>query len=478
VPLNLGESSQNPHSHSTLASSADPVAPVHAEDVVDAHRWLFSLAAILLGQAIWIGRRQFSAIALLLVVVAIALSAAGLFWKPGPVLCRLASRSLRIMLALGVLAGFCRLPMIDLFFRFPSARGTVAPFVGLAAMALPLIATVFWVRSRFLAAASFALVVTVHFLMGAWFLSVSRDPRIDVYLIQRLGCEALAQHQNPYAMTFPDLYGPNAGFYPAGSVVNGQVQCGYFYPPLSLLTDLPGFAAGDLRYSHLVSLTIAALLLGFARPLRGAGYAQFAPPILLLFTPGVFWMLENAWIEPLLVLMFSATVFFAARRCLNLAAATLGLFFVGKQYAPFAAPAAMLLMPRGWRLRQLVRWVLITMTAGAAVTLPFVIWNHASFFHSLTSIYVGILRFDSTSFLPLIAKATGRRPTLAFTVAATIVPALLVLWRAPRTTSGFAVGAALILLCAFAFSTQSFGNYYFLAAAMLYAAAAVAAVEN
>ena len=50
-------------------------------------------------------------------------------------------------------------------------------------------------------------------------------------------------------------------------VAGDRVLYGYSYPPLLLLLALPGqILAGDLRYSHLLALTIAGALIACARP--------------------------------------------------------------------------------------------------------------------------------------------------------------------------------------------------------------------
>jgi uncharacterized membrane protein len=319
---------------------------------------------------------------------------------------------------------------------------------------------------------AFVLLVVVHALLGAISVS-SRVPGIDVYLIQKQGCEKLMAGQNPFAMTFDDVYGPDAAIYPPGIVENGQVQCGYFYPPLSLLLDLPGHLIGDVRYSHVAAIALSALLIGFMRPSRDSFLAAAA----LLFSPRLFYQLQVAWIEPFVLLMLSATVFFAIRKRAALAAAAFGLFVVSKQYAIFAIPAAWLLQSRLIGTRRLINWMLIAAAAGAIATLPFIVWNPQAFFHSMTALYVGVVRYDSISFLPPLLKTFRLRPSLAYSAIAALPAIVMVLWRAPRTAQGFAAGVALILLCTFAFSTQSFGNYYFLIIGALAAAIAAAPVE-
>jgi hypothetical protein len=306
----------------------------------------------------------------------------------------------------------------------------------------------------------FALLLLDVGLMGLFHLALSGEPHVDVYVVQQLGCDTLVHGGNPFAMTFPDIYGPGAGFYPQGAVANGQVQCGYFYPPLSLLLDLPGYLAGDLRYSHLAAVLIAAGLIGYSR-------RYFTPAVWLLFTPRLLFILENAWIETYIVLLLAVVVWCREKKKDWLIPVAVGLLLVTKQYLLLTLPAAALLLPAPWRWRSAFRFAMIALVAGSAVTLPFILWSPPAFLHSMTVLYTNLLRPDSISFLPMISRIFGTRLTLLCPLLAALPPSILVLLRAPRSASGFAGAMALICLCVFAFSTQAFINYYFFAIAAL-----------
>ncbi len=159
-------------------------------------------------------------------------------------------------------------------------------------------------------------------------------------------------------------------------------------------------------------------------------------------------------------------------------AVALGLFFASKQYVPFVAPAAVLWLPVPYDGRDALKFGSITVVSGLAITLPFVLWDAHAFFHSLTVLYAGSVRSDSISFFPPLARMLHWPPTLTVAIVATIPAAGLVLWRGRRTVSGFAVSAALILMCLFAFSPVN-GNYDIrLPRGALCAAAAVSTVDD
>ena len=141
---------------------------------------------------------------------------------------------LKCIIAAGVAGGFAYLNLGEIFRRDAQVRDLLTPFIGLAIVAAALSVGVIFGRSRSLIVDCFLVLICVHLLMSAIAVT-TREPLIDTYVVQSLGCQALAKGQNPYAITFPDNYGPNSQFYPPGIVINGQVQCGYCYMPLSLL---------------------------------------------------------------------------------------------------------------------------------------------------------------------------------------------------------------------------------------------------
>src|SRR5260370_687309 len=149
--------------------------------------------------------------------------------------------------------------------------------------------------------------------------------------------DALLAGHNLSAVTMPTLSGASA-FYAPGRVPRGRVLVGYPSPPLTLLLSIPGHLYGDYRYTQLAAMTVAAAFMVYARPgiLGGVAAAIF------LFTPRVFFVLEQGWTDPLCVTMLAATVF-AACRVPKLLPYALGLLLAVKQYLIFAVPIGFLL---------------------------------------------------------------------------------------------------------------------------------------
>lgn len=305
----------------------------------------------------------------------------------------------------------------------------------------------------------------------------------DFYLFQRDASAALLHGANPYAITFPNIYGDNSPFYGPGLSVGGRLQFGYVYMPLTLLMALPGYLLGDLRFSHLASVALAAALIAALRP----GRISFLAAALLLFTPTNLFVVKMGWVENFVVLTLAATLFCVLRRPRFLPLA-LGLLLASKQYIVLALPLMLLLWPRSaWRdqaRKSLVRasgWALL-------VTLPLALWDAAAFWKSVVALQTRQpFRDDSLSYLALLKHAGFEPPSaliafallppLMFWMLRRLAPSLAPADAARRARVGadvtqsdvtqsdapaaFAAALGLLFLFFFAFNKQAFVNYYF-----------------
>jgi hypothetical protein len=306
-----------------------------------------------------------------------------------------------------------------------------------------------------------AILVGTFFLAGAWMIHISPKPRIDVYVVNRDSCTALAAGRDPYAIDFADIYADRPdwekAFYPAGLIVKGRVNLGYPYMPLSLLAAFGGERiGGDFRYGNLAAMAAAALLLA-----RAGGGAS-----LLLLTPRGYFVIQYGWAEPVVVLCLAAVTYCALRRPALLPWAV-GLLLASKQHMLLAAPALTALAPRPWQWKNIGLFFLKAVGIGTVVTLPFVVWNFHAFWHSVVRVQLDDpFRFDSLNFAAAWVKEGHLPPatwvSFALGAAAAMAAAAAGAWRAERSAAGFAAGFAVIYLSFFALSKQTFCNYYFL----------------
>jgi len=326
-------------------------------------------------------------------------------------------------------------------------------------------------------------------------VQLNPSPPIDVHLFHLQAFEALRAGRSPYGGSIRNLY-PGANFYSLEvlSPDQSRVLIGYPYPPLQvMLAFLAQTLLGDYRLLHALAIPLSAALLALARPSRAAT----ACAVLLSLLPCGFFVLAGAWIEPVLLLLFSLVVF-AALRAPRLAPYALGLFLADKQYAAFLLPLLPLLLP-GRTRRELLRAALVAALVALAVTLPLALWNLRGFLDDVILCQLRQpFRPDSISVSATLVQEAGRlygqepwrlSRELTATLAARLSPGwlclalfalavALALWRAPRGPQGFCAGAALAFALFFGFAKQSFENYLLFAIGCALWTAALATQEG
>ncbi len=305
----------------------------------------------------------------------------------------------------------------------------------------------------------FLLLAGVAAFLGCWLLRKLPIPGIDVLMFQEQSWQALLHGVNPYTIHFADPYPPasSALFYGLGVSVNGVLQFGYPYMPLTLLMALPGYLLGDVRYASLAAMILSAILIAFARPSRGS----FLAATLLLFTPAFPLMLYLGWTESY-VLLLVAAAWFCQCRSPRLVPYVIGLLLVSKQYMIIGAPVALVLLPRPLSARALWSFVWRASLAGAAVTLPLVAWNPQAFLHSAVWLqFRQPFRWDALSYL-VWAEPKNPAKWMGLPFAGAAIAWLAVLAAGRRRKVPFALALALTMAAFFALNKQAFANYYYL----------------
>jgi hypothetical protein len=301
----------------------------------------------------------------------------------------------------------------------------------------------------------FPAALAVHAGLGGWTFWASPNPSIDVITVHEEAIRAVLEGADPYAVSFPNIYGPGSPFYNPDLVSNGRVLFGYPYPPPSLLVAIVGHVlVGDYRYAQLAGLIVGAVVLGYLRANETGKLAA----MLVLTTPRCFFVLEQGWTEPVAFGALAATLYVADRYPRALPWAT-GLFVVLKQYLLLAGPLLARLA-----LRRPRPMVFLGRAAGIAlaVTLPFALWHPDRFLASVVLLQMREpFRMDSLSIVSWAARAGWGQASWLWSVGAGLLVSGICLWRTPNTTGGLAASVALIFLAFFAFGSKAFCNYYF-----------------
>jgi hypothetical protein len=430
-----------------------------AADSVECRRWLApagAMAAICLGLALQISNGVLEPTALARVVLSFALILVAVLTPRPATWVRLDAWLVSLIGAAGLALNLRQLATTPPALYLRAQEQGLGPFhVGLTIMALASAAALFSARRT--TPLLIGLLVAAHAALGTWIIHQSAGPAIDVHVFHKYAIAALRQGVDPYAITFPDIY-RNGAYYGPGTSVSGQLQFGFPYFPLSLLLSMPGqILFNDPRYAQLAAMGLAAVLMTFARP-SGLGLIAAA---LYLTTPRIFFVLEQSWTEPFLVLGVAAVTYASCRRS-RLLPWLFGAFIALKQYLVFALPTLLFLVEAPRDRRRVWAFLARAAAVGAAVTLPFVLWNPAAFWKSVVALqFHQPFRPDALSLLAWWAGGGHDRPGSAISFAVAAAGSALALWRLPRTPAGFAMAIALTFMGFFVFSKQAFCNYYF-----------------
>ena len=319
--------------------------------------------------------------------------------------------------------------------------------------------------------ARFLLLLTCFALMGIAVIRASPRPRIDVWVFQQATADALLHGRNPYSISFPDIYRAQPGVVYAPQLLRDGRVTAFPYTPLTVITEVPAFAAfGDVRYALLALMVGAAWLLARAAP----GITGELAACLVLFQPRTLFVLEQTWSEPLVLFCFALAVYAISRAAHRaLTGAALGLLAASKQYSPF------LLVPLAFAMQQR-RGLWVAVAVLAAVLGPFFVGDPAGFWRGVVEFqFLQPFRPDSLSLTALAVRLVG--------------PAVL-----PVAVAGLILGAGVIgfcmrrhvglpLACAAAaaawaavliWNKQSFCNYWWLCSGLLGTAATAPATRE
>jgi hypothetical protein len=316
------------------------------------------------------------------------------------------------------------------------------------AIALPTIGAVAVAAPRHVAAWFWRLLL-VGFVLGALFaIAATPRPLIDVWFQLQHATSCLPHGCNPYAMHTPASPG---------------VKDGFNYLPMTFLLLTPAHALfGDVRYGELLAVVVAAVLLRRLAPRQEPSVVP-----LFLCVPGMFFAVEEAWTEQLLVPLLLAVVWWlrddpvTRRRWLG-AGVLLGLALASKQHVWLLLPVAAVTLG--------LRAAATGLVTGAVLTLPWLAVDPHAFWSSTVTVFLDIpARVDSLSLW--VHEAAGSRE--AAEIVALLVAYLLVWLSCRGEPRRFFLGAATVLAAFDLMNKQTFFNQWLLVTWLLVAAAAI-----
>jgi hypothetical protein len=446
---------------------------------------LVAVAALSVAFALGLSDGNFDPFALLLVTVSAIASVAALIIerrRDGAIGAGAPGRDwLARVLCGGVLASIAfdalRQPGI---FVPPDTLGFFRPVLALAGVAA---LSYLWTGAPALVArVRFPLLVAAAAVLAGFVIRATPGPPIDVWFFQQMGSFAMLRGVDPYAVAYPNIYGPLTPFYsPEVLSPDRAYVLGNPYPPLTLLVAIPTtLLHADVRWTHLGLVLFSAWAI--RRLGRGSRVAELAA-VFLLLQPRTFFVLEQSWTEPIVLasaLLALLVVEATARREGAPGAGPLGPIVTGiagalalssKQYAPILLAPVLLALPPAHRWKSAA----IAVAGAALVMLPFVLWDAPALYRGVVAFQLQQpFRADSLSWPAAVVAMGG--PILSPWIALPAAAAILALAAGRRVPLERAVLAGAAAWLAFLlFSKQAFCNYYWLIVGLLCAAVALRA---
>lgn len=331
-----------------------------------------------------------------------------------------------------------------------------------------------WPKAKLAGPALVVVALGAMFVGKALVIRASPAPFIDVWTSSVAAVDHLLAGRNPYTQQYADIY---AGAY--------AYKPGMPYGPAFLLWSAlwAGLFGGqhDVRVGltiaeALLSITLGVLTFRRTRDLVLAG----AVALVWVTNPIGLFVLEQSWVDPVLMLALGLCVLALQERRLALAGVALGFAFAVKTYAIVGVGLIGLWVLRAEGLAGARRFVIASAATAAAFILPFVVMDASAFWNSMFGLWADQApRADAITLVALRAEIEGLQgqghevlrplygPFNVLTLALVAASAAWTYLRAGRSLArlGWALGAVHVWF--FLFARQAFCNYYYYALGFL-----------
>lgn len=293
-------------------------------------------------------------------------------------------------------------------------------------------------------------------------LSISPTPFIDVYTSGSLGADYLLNGLNPYSQSYPDIYG---GAY--------SYNNGFFYGPVYLYLITPFRLLHDIRLASIAAdaVTLAAIW-RLGSHCRWNSLTRTVLILLWLAFPVSFFVLEQSWVDPLMVAALAWSFCFLLEKKIRTLGFVLGITCGIKHYG--AVPAFFILLylaqTCGFKTAFKAGFLAAGVFIGAQV--PFLLLDaHALIQSTWTNVLDTPPRPDALTLWAWIWSSFGLPPAKSGTLAVSGVLIILVAWKFWRSEPALDnLTRALVLAFSILFllGYQAFCNYYYLLAFLVF----------
>ena|GEM_PF-725351 len=297
--------------------------------------------------------------------------------------------------------------------------------------------------------------VIVAFAFRIWMPIASPAPKIDVFSNSQESAQHLLQGKNPYTTPVSAVYQQQTG--------QRVYTDGYAYLPGTLyLQSASYWLTGDVRYAYVLAELIVAFSLWRLVRVRWDPSIGELTVLLFLYNPKALFVLEQSWVDPLILMFFALFLVLRAYRRPLLASASFGAMVVLKEYMVVAF-FQWLIIERDWKR------ILTALVVGTAILVPFT-GPLVRYFTARGGFYSGSGGSpDSLTIFSWVYRTFGLMPPPASALVAGLVLAAVTIvaqWGRP-SLRGFTIGLTMTFLGMFLAGTSSVCNWYYLVAGFL-----------
>ena len=276
------------------------------------------------------------------------------------------------------------------------------------------------------------------------------DPHIDVWYLLQQSSDGLRHGQDMYRQHWQHSHG---------------LQAIYPYLPWTTVLLAPfRWLASDVRAGLLLATLVTSWQLRRLAPAAPAALA-----LLVLIHPHWAFLIDQSWTEPLVLVLLTASLLAISRGRAGLAVFGLAAALACKQHVVLLLPLFAVWPSFGLRRT--------AQSAGLAfvAVLPWLVWSPHQFWHDAVKANLDLGVIPRALCIPSLLLRHDIAVGFWFTLLVLGAAYAAVLLRVQRSTSGLALGSALVLLALDLANKQSFFNHYTLPLGLLVVALAAAA---
>ncbi len=312
-----------------------------------------------------------------------------------------------------------------------------------------------WMRIVFWAAAILMIAVRVRTLL------VSPNPYIDVFGLTTRASDYLLSGLNPYTQPYADLYGGGYGYAP-----------GLNYWPAYYFWSAPFRLLGDIRLGNIVADAVTSiLLLKLMAKFRLDESLRRLVVLSWLSFPVSLFVLEQAWIEPVMVMLTAGLIWCGWTKRWVVAGILLGALSGMKQHMLLLSVLTLLHFYRHCARREFYKVLGWSGVTFAVIVAPFLLASPQAFIQQTIVTYLQReIRVDSLSLIAYLANEhnlfIANWPLITVYLVAFFISALVIFKANPATWHHWSIALFISYGVLSLFGKQAFCNYYYLLAFM------------